>query len=101
MLFHRSETGKTTRTYEHWYERIWVRVPDIRRTIQGSEMIPRFFLPVGQERYSGRVDCWILPLAPFAMFFSLANHAFKSIWFDLVELVDIYKDFNEQKKNRL
>lgn len=98
MLLHRDETGRIIRTREKWWEWLWVQMPDVRRTIDATQLAPRFFLPVGQERLSGRIDCWILPLAPFAMVFSLLNHAFKSVWFDLVELNLILEEWVMQKR---
>lgn len=98
MLLQRNENGKVIRIAEYWYEHIFLSMPDIRRTVGMAELAPRFFLPVGQERLSGRINCWILPLAPFAMILSLANHAFKSIWFDLVELGLILEEWVEQKR---
>lgn len=98
MNIHINNEGKSEIVREHWYEWFFAYLPDPRRTVGLGDAAPRFYLPVGQERLSGRVYYWILPLAPFAMILSLANHAFKSVWFDLVELVDILQEFANQKR---
>lgn len=98
MKITKSSSGRSIVIREHWYELLWIQLADVRRTISLGEEAPKFFLPVGQERFSGRVNYWILPIAPFAMILSLLNHMFKSFWFDLVELLAILHEWVEQKR---
>lgn len=57
--------------------------------VKEGYMIPPFYLPVTRERFNGSFRCWIFPLAPFALVFTIIQRAFRSVWSDLLDTSDL------------
>lgn len=92
MIANRTKKGiKYVR--EKWTEYFWVHVS--KTLIQRKEMgmrVPRFYLPVKWIPVSNIVECWIFPIAPFAILYYLISGAVIKIWRDLIELIDLMRE---------
>lgn len=79
------ENGQHRYVREYWYEWLIVDVGQGRRS-------PRFYLPVRYHWVRRVSECWIFPLAPFVLALYLVRSAFKALWGDLCELLELYEN---------
>lgn len=84
MIINKTDMGYTDRLVyvtryirEHWTELFVVKVLD-------GEIMPPFFLPTKRLIMLHGVEAWILPLAPFAVFFGAMRSAFYTFWSDIL-----------------
>lgn len=63
----------------------------IKVIVKGDRIVPRFYLPVCYLDYRQARECWILPVAPFALLIVTLKRAFVCFWCGCIETVDGWK----------
>ena len=85
--------------HEHWWD--WVRIEVggfLVKIPREGEELPRFYIPVFRREYRDSYDCWIFPLAPFALFVVISYRVFWIIWKDLILFADYLRLWIKTKK---
>lgn len=86
MLMHRKPNGTIEYERERWYEWLMVRVSgSLIKMQEPGATIPRWYLPVLYDFRSNSYQCWVFPLAPFALAFLIITRMLKGMWVDLLD----------------
>lgn len=69
----------------------------IERVKEGARIAP-FYLPVRRDPNPIRDawECWVFPLAPFAVLFYVTKYALISIWKDIIFQMDDLRKWSEK-----
>ncbi len=72
---------------QNWKEHFQVFISAILvQDLKEGLTLPRFYLPVAKPTYKLAYECWIIPLAPFVLFYRILTNALYCIWRDLIDL---------------
>lgn len=94
MIIQRTKEGRDKFIREYWHEWLKVRVSRvlIQNLREGERILP-FYLPTKRSDFSDSWECWIMPLAPFILFFTALKRGLSAFWSDLVYTIDDWKEW--------
>jgi hypothetical protein len=83
---------------ENWKEYFRIDFSDIiwKFMTEGSP-IPRWYIPVRRSPEKLTIECWLLPLAPFAWLYYLLGNIFHVIWFDAFKWNEMIDEWRKAK----
>ena len=68
-----------------------------RKMIGEGEASPRFFLPVEKRYDLNSHESWFFLLAPFVLCCKIIGNAYRSIWWDLMQTLEMMKTWLKEK----
>lgn len=71
------------------------------KQIKEGERVPLFYLPVWRYIDMYGFEAWILPIAPFVLFYKIITSVFYYVWRDLVEFSYLVRIKAKSKLNEL
>ena len=70
---------------EHWHEWLWLFVGE-------GQAVPHFYLPTHRDYQRAGFIAWIMPLAPFVLFFVALWRGFINFWSDCIWAVERWRN---------
>ena len=82
---------------ENWKEKFRIELSGVLwYSIKNGEPLPRWYLPVRLSGNRDAIECWIMPLAPLALFFYITVNILYTIWFDLFRWGKLIQEWRQK-----